>query len=118
MIRQLFTSVLCAFALFFLLLTGEEALQSQKANFQDSNTTSLGNEYLVSKHQFKATSALKEINFSEAEVLTWLTSNNGVRPFSWWKDALHIGGVFSAKNFTPDQRKLIGQFLYPYHFFW
>ena len=118
MIRQVFTSVFCAFALFFLLLTGEEALHAQKVNYQDSITSELVNEYLVSQHQFKATSVLKEINFSEAEVYTSLSTNNGVKTSDWSEEALQIETAYSASKFTPDQRKLIGQFLYPYHFFW
>lgn len=118
MIRQLFTSVLCAFALFFLLLTGEEALHAQKANDQTSVTSELVNEYLVSQHQFKATSALKEANSSEAEVFEPISTSYSLRTPTWWEDALHIENAFLASKFVPDQRKIIGQLLYPYHFFW
>jgi len=116
--RHLALHILTAIALFFLLLTGEEALHAQKATYQDSITTSLVNEYLVSQHQFKATSVLKEINFSEAEVFTPILTGYGVRTSTWWEDALHIENAFLASKFVPDQRKIIGQLLYPYHFFW
>lgn len=118
MIRQLFTSVLCAFALFFLLLTGEEALHAQKQSNQAPFTSELVKQYLVSQHQFKATSVFKEPNFSEAEVFTPLLSSFGTKATTWWEGLFAIENAFLASRFIPDQRKIIGQFLYPFHFFW
>src|SRR5699024_576454 len=118
MIRQLFTSVLCAFALFFLLLTGEEALHAQKANYQNSATSELVKDYLVSQQVFKAISVLKESSFSEPEVFTAPSTSISVKTYVWWIYTRFSESILLTKKFLPDQRKRIGQHLYPYHFFW
>lgn len=118
MIRQLFTSVFCAFALFFLLLTGEEALHAQNADYQDSNTLELVNEYLVSQHVFKATSVFKETSFSEAEVFTSPSTSIATKTYVWCINTSFSESFLPTKTFLLDQRKRIGQQLYPYHFFW
>lgn len=119
MIRQLLTSVFCAFALFFLLLTGEDTLHSQKSTYQDSITSSVVDAYLVSQHQFKATSVLKKASVSEADIFPSLFGASiGIVSKTWWGNVLYIERTLSVIKFIPDQRKTISQLLYPFHYFW
>lgn len=119
MIRQLFTSVFCAFALFFLLLTGEGTLHSHKSTYQDSISSDLVDAYLVSQHHFKATSVLKKTRVSEADNFPTLSeASNGMETKTWSGNSLYVDYAFSSIKFIPDQRKTIGQLLYPFHSFW
>lgn len=117
--RNLLLHIFCAFALFFLLIEGENTLHTHEASFHKNYASEFATEFLVAQHQLKATSFIKKSNLSEAD---FFTAPLGAIPYLYsldsWKYALRFHKDFREANFIPDIRKSISQLLYPYHFFW
>lgn len=117
--RSLLLSIFYAFALFFLLLTGENTLHSQKASQQDNTSIELITEYLVSQHTLKATSEVKEANLTETNITRPFLGASGVlETASWWQNIENHYELLQVTHFVPDKRKAISLLLYPFHYFW
>lgn len=117
--RALFLNVLCAFALFFLLLTGENTLHSKKVVQQDNTSTELISENLISQHQLKATSVVKDINLRKTNLTKpFIGATRVLLTSNWWEYIQNHHRLLQQTRFVPDKRKAISLLLYPYHYFW
>ena len=118
--RNLLTYLVFAFGLFSLLLTGESVLHSQKtANLGYNVSSEYANDYVVSQHQLKAISVIKEANLTKANIPIALIGSIVAYPFSKWGFLkTNLSGLFQQSRFVPDKRKSISLLLYPYHYFW
>lgn len=117
--RTLFIHIFCAFALFFLLLTGENAMLSQQTAQQDPNASERIDEYLVSQHQLKAISIVKEVNLRETNLTRpFLGVANVLLPSNLWDYIKNYHRLLNETSFVPDKRKAISLLLYPFHYFW
>lgn len=115
--RSLIINIFCAFALFFLLLIGENALHSQKTIQQDNVTSALTFD-LVSQQQLKAITVVKEINLTETIVTRpFIGAATVLQAFKWWRHVQNNHSLFKQNRFVPDKRKTISNLIFPYHFF-
>lgn len=118
--RNLILQILCAFALFFLLITGENLLLDQKQDYHEEITTShFQPDFLISQHHLKANSFVKKYKLSESDF--HLTPSGALshlldKSFSYYSE--YLSKEVNKKIFLSDKRRIISRLLYPYHFFW
>lgn len=108
-----------AVALFFLLLTGENALLHQKETYSKEVTSSSVTEFLIAQHQLKATTSVEKSKLYEVDYPMPLYGITfGIQSLNHWQYLQSFSKELLRKNFMMDKRKSISQLLYPYHFFW